>query len=142
MKKIQTQVKTMLGTLAKSLATLSKQVEKIADKVKKLETAVPEKKTSVKKAAPDKKTPLKKKAAPAKKPALKTKAATGKKTVDKSGTVIDIVLSAIEGSKSGISIDEIKQVTQVEGRQLSNALYKLTKRDKIKSKSRGIYIPA
>ncbi len=130
MKKIPTQVKTMLGTLAKSLATLSKQVEKIAQKVNQLEGEAPAKKTPAKKAAPVKK------AAP------KTKAAAAKKAVVQPGTVIDIVLGVIEGSKSGISIDEIKQATKVEGRQLSNALYKLTKRNKIKSKSRGVYILA
>ena len=39
MAKIQTQLKTMLGTLSKSLATLSKQVEKIAAKVDQIEPA-------------------------------------------------------------------------------------------------------
>jgi len=116
--KIQTQLKAMLGTLSKSLVTLSKQVEKIAAKVEQIQPS----------SAPKKKAAPEKKAAPAKKAAAK------------SDTVIDTIFKAVAASKSGISIDDLKKKTRIEGRQLSNALYKLTKRGKIKPKSRGVYI--
>jgi hypothetical protein len=129
MKKIQTPLITMLGTLSKSLAVLSKQVEKMADKVNRLQSDAPLKDVLRKKAV------VKKKESPAKKTAPKRK-----KAASASGTVIDTVLSAINNSKSGIAIAEIKAKTKIEGRQLSNALYKLTKREMIKAQSRGIYI--
>jgi outer membrane biosynthesis protein TonB len=156
MNKIQKQLSAMLGTLSKSLVTLSKQVEKISVKVEQLQDApvkkaAPAKKAAPKKkAAPAKKAAPKKKTAPAKKAAPKKKAAPAKKAAPKKkaapakksdgSTVIDSVYKAIKGSKSGVTINDVKAKTKIEGRQLSNALYKLTKRGMIKTKSRGVYI--
>jgi hypothetical protein len=128
--KIQTQLKTMLETIAKSLTVLSKQVEKMADKVDLLQSDSPPKASQKKKTVVKKKEAIVKKASPKR-----------KKAAVSSGTVIDSVLSVINGSKSGITIPEIKEKTGIEGRQLSNALYKLAKKGTITTQSRGVYIP-
>ena len=139
-------VKNQLKTIAKNLATLSKKVESLS---KQLEKATPAKKT---KAAP-KKAKAVKKAAPAKKTKAKVKAkvkakakkkpvAKKKVKVDKGGTVLSNVSGVINKSKKGISIAQLKQRTKLDPRQLSNALYKLTKNGAIKSGSRGVYINA
>jgi regulator of replication initiation timing len=130
MKKIKTQLKT----LSKSLGTLSKQVEKITNQVDKLiatKAAVPAKKTAVKKKTAKK--------APAKKAAVK-KAAVKKAAPAKQVTMLDTVFDAIKRTKKGITVARLKEKTKLDSRQLSNALYKLTKKDKIQTKSRGLYV--
>lgn len=125
MKRVQTQLKTV----AKSLASLAQKLEKLSTQV----AAAPAKKAPAKKAAAKKKAPAKKavaKKAPAK------KAAKGKETV------LDTVLAVIKKSRNGANIATLKAKTGLESRQLSNALYKLTKKKMIKSKSRGVYIKA
>ena len=125
MKKVQTQLKTV----AKTLAGLAEKLEKLNAMI----GATPAKKAAPakKKAAPAKKKPAAKKKAPAKKAV-----ATGKETV------LDSVLGAIGKSKDGADIATLKSQTGLESRQLSNALYKLTKKGMIKSKSRGVYVKA
>lgn len=125
MKKVQTQLKTV----AKSLASLAQKLEKLSTQV----AAAPAKKAPAKKAAAKKKAPAKK--APAKKAPAK-KAAKGKETV------LDNVLAVIKKSRNGANIATLKAKTGLESRQLSNALYKLSKKKLIKSKSRGVYIKA
>ncbi|MGD9083042.1 MAG: hypothetical protein PVJ50_04380 [Desulfobacterales bacterium] len=115
MKKLKDQLKT----ISRSLTTLSKQVEKITKQVEKLQS----KKASV---AP-KKTAAKKKVAAKKAPA-------------KAPTVIDTILNAIKKTKKGITIAQLKEKTEFNSKQLSNALYKLTKKGKIEAKSRGVYV--
>ncbi len=130
MKKIKTQLKT----LSKSLGTLSKQVDKITNQVDKLiatKAAVPAKKTAVKKKTAKK--------APAKKAAVK-KAAVKKAAPAKQATMLDTVFNAIKRTKKGITVARLKEKTKLDSRQLSNALYKLTKKDKIQTKSRGLYV--
>jgi lambda repressor-like predicted transcriptional regulator len=126
MKKIQSQLKTV----SKSLASLSKQVERITKQVDKLQPAkkAPAKrKKAVRKAAvrkaPARKAPVRKKAAPAK----------GK-------TVLDSVYSVIKRSKKGATIATLKTKTGLDSRQLSNALYKLSKKRMVHAKSRGLYV--
>ena len=53
-----------------------------------------------------------------------------------------MVFDVIRRSRNGATIANLKSKTQLESRQLSNALYKLSKKGKIKSKSRGVYIKA
>ncbi|MGD9366191.1 MAG: hypothetical protein PVH87_10860 [Desulfobacteraceae bacterium] len=125
MKRVQTQLKTV----AKSLASLAQKLEKLSTQV----AAAPAKKAPAKKAAAKKKAPAKK--APAKKAPAK-KAAKGK------DTVLDTVLAVIKKSRNGANIATLKAKTGLESRQLSNALYKLSKKKMIKSKSRGVYIKA
>ena len=131
MKKIKAQLKT----LSKSLATLSKQVEKITNQVDKLQAppkAVPAKKTVAKKKVVKK--AAAKKAAPAKKAAAK-KAAPAKQV-----TMLDAVFDVIKRTKKGVTVAQLREKTKLDSRQLSNALYKLTKKGTIQTKSRGLYV--
>jgi len=112
MKKIQNQLKTV----SKSLATLSKQVEKLSQQVATAQPAA-------------------KAAAPRKAPAQKAKAAAagGK-------TVLDSVYDVIKRTKKGVTVAQLKQKTSLDARQLSNALYKLSKKGQVYAKSRGLYV--
>ncbi|MGD9078303.1 MAG: hypothetical protein PVG96_03140 [Desulfobacterales bacterium] len=109
-------IKTQLKTISKSLASLSKQVDRITKQVDKLQPA--------KKAAPAKhKKTVRKKAAPA-----------------KGQTVLDRVYTVIKRSKKGVTIAALKTKTGLDSRQLSNALYKLSKKRLVRAKSRGLYV--
>ncbi|MBU4315743.1 MAG: hypothetical protein KKF30_00560 [Proteobacteria bacterium] len=140
MGKIQNELKTIL----KSLESMSKKVEKLLGQTDPVKAAAPAKKVIAKKPAPKKviaKKPAAKKPV-AKKVVAKKPAAAKKETVKAiaaAGTVIDTVLNAVKSSKAGIKIAELKTKTGIGGRQLSNALYKLTKRNLIKTTDRGIY---
>jgi hypothetical protein len=116
MKKIQTQLKT----ISKSLANLSKQVERITKQVDKLQ---PAKKAPAKRKKAVRKVAVRRKAAPAK----------GK-------TVLDTVFGVIKRSKNGATIATLKKKTGLDSRQLSNALYKLSKKRMVHAKSRGLYV--
>ena len=116
MSKLQTQLKTV----SKSLAALSKQVERLSKQVDKLQ--------------PAKKAAAKPKAAPARKPAARKAAAAGGKTV------LDTVYDTIKRNKKGVTVVQLKQKTKLDARQLSNALYKLTKKGQVHAKSRGLYV--
>jgi lambda repressor-like predicted transcriptional regulator len=131
MKKIKAQLKT----LSKSLATLSKKVEKITDQVDKLQAP--------KKAVPAKKTVAKKKVvkkAAAKKAAPVKKAAAKKAAPAKQETMLDSVFDIIKRTKKGVTVAQLREKTKLDSRQLSNALYKLTKKGIIQTKSRGLYV--
>ena len=131
MKKIQSQLKA----ISKSLASLSKQVERITKQVDKFQpakkaTAKPKKavrKAAVRKAAVRK--------APARKASVRKKAAPAK-----GKTVLDSVYSVIKRSKKGATIATLKTKTGLDSRQLSNALYKLSKKRMVHAKSRGLYV--
>jgi predicted Rossmann fold nucleotide-binding protein DprA/Smf involved in DNA uptake len=115
MKKLKDQLKT----ISKSLTSLSKQVEKITKQVDKLQA---------------------KKAGSAPKKIASKKKVAAKKAPAKQLTVIDTILNAIKKTKKGITIAQLKEKTQFNSKQLSNALYKLTKKGKIEAKSRGLYV--
>lgn len=117
MKKIKDQLKTV----AKSLAEISKQVEKITKQVDKLQPA---------------KKPV------AKKPrvAAAKKAATKKASPAKPATLLDTVFNAVKRTRKGITVAQLKEKTKFNDRQISNALYKLSKQGKIKAKARGLYV--
>jgi hypothetical protein len=129
MKKAQTQIKA----IAKQLASLTKKLEKLSTQV----AATPAKAKA--KAAPKKKAAAKKKAAPKKAAA---KRAPAKAAAKGKNTVLDSVMAVINKSRGGANIATLKEKTGLESRQLSNALYKLSKKKLIKSKSRGVYIKA
>jgi predicted Rossmann fold nucleotide-binding protein DprA/Smf involved in DNA uptake len=136
-------VKNQLQAIAKNLATLSKKVESLSNQLAKTAPAkktkaAPKKTKKVKKAVPAKKA----KAKAVKKPAAKKVKKVKKVKVDKGATVLSAVSSVINKSKKGISIAQLKEKTNLDPRQLSNALYKLTKKGVIKSMSRGIYTKA
>ena len=107
-------IQSQLKTVSKSLAALSKQVEKLSKQVSK---------------AP----PAGKTAATRKPVAAKGGPARGK-------TVLDTVLSVIKRSKKGVTVAQLKEKTQLDARQLSNALYKLSKKGEVYAKSRGLYV--
>jgi hypothetical protein len=138
MKKLETQLKTV----SKNLVNLAKQVDKISTQVEKLKAAkAPAKKAAAKKAAPKKAAAKKaapKKAAAKKAPAKKAPA----KKANSAATVLDRVFEVIKRSRNGATIAALKSKTELESRQLSNALYKLSKKGKIKAKSRGVYVKA
>ena len=123
-------IKDELKTIAKTLTSLSRQVERMSKQVDKLP---PSKKASLSKRATTR-IPTKKKA---------VKRAATKKTVVKKPTakktVLGSVLGIINRSKKGASIDTLRKKTGLGPRQLSNALYKLSKRGVIEAKSRGLY---
>lgn len=117
MKRIQTQLKT----ISKSLASLSKQVERITKQVDKLQPS--------------------KKSAPAKRKKTARRAAVGKKASPARGkTVLDRVYGVISRSRNGATIATLKKKTGLDSRQLSNALYKLSKKGMVQAKSRGHYV--
>ena len=111
MKRLEIQLKTV----SKSLAALSKQVEKLSQQVTK---APPAKKT-----------------APAKK-----KSGAGKAAPAGGKTVLDAVFDVIKRTKKGVTVAQLKQKTNLNARQLSNALYKLSKKGQVYAKSRGLYV--
>ena len=74
-----------------------------------------------------------------------------KKTIVKKTTVaadgakppiLDKVFDAIKRSKNGATIASLKAKTNLESRQLSNALYKLGKKGLVKTIRRGVYVKA
>ncbi len=112
MKKLQTELKA----ISKSLAALTQKVEKLSQQAANA-PATP-------KAAPAPKAPAKK---------AKTAGAGGK-------TVLDTVYDVIKRTKKGVTVAQLKQKTNLDARQLSNALYKLSKKDQVYAKSRGLYV--
>ena len=118
-------LQSQLKTVSRSLTALSKQVEKLSNQVQKPKT--------VKKAAAKKPVAAKKRVAAKKTVAKKVAAAGGK-------TVLDTVFDVIKRSKKGVSVAQLKTKTQLDARQLSNALYKLSKKGMVKAPSRGVYL--
>jgi predicted Rossmann fold nucleotide-binding protein DprA/Smf involved in DNA uptake len=112
MKKLEKQLKTV----ANSLATLSQKVEKLSQEVSQ--------------------------AQPAPKTAAGKKAAAPKTAAAPSGaaTVLDTVFDVIKRSRKGVTVAQLKEKTNLNARQLSNALYKLSKKGKVYAKSRGLYV--
>jgi predicted Rossmann fold nucleotide-binding protein DprA/Smf involved in DNA uptake len=117
-------MKDELKSISRSLVSLSKHVDKLSKQVEKVQ---PAKKAAPKKASPKKKTAVKKTAV------KKTKTA-------KSETVLGSVLDVIKRSRKGVTIAALKEKTGLDSRQISNALYKLSKKGSISSKSRGMYV--
>jgi predicted Rossmann fold nucleotide-binding protein DprA/Smf involved in DNA uptake len=147
-KKLQNQLKT----ITKSLVDLSKKAEKLSGDLAKLEAkkTAPVKKAAAKKKTAPKKKAVAKKAAAKKAPAKKTtkkaaKKSTAKKPAKKASTsgkatVLDSVFDVVKRSRKGVDIATLKKKTGLESRQLSNALYKLSKRGVIEAQARGTYV--
>ena len=111
MKKLESELKAV----SKSLAALTQKVEKLVQQATQAQPAP--------KAAPARKAPAKK---------TRAVAAGGK-------TVLDSVYDVIKRTKKGVTVAQLKQKTSLNGRQLSNALYKLSKKGQVYAKSRGLY---
>ncbi len=122
-------MKDQLKSISKSLVSLSKQVDRLTKQVDKLQ-ATP--KTVAKKA-------VKKSATPKRKPAARKKVAK-RAPAAKSPTVLDAVFNVIKRNRNGVSIAALKAKTKLDSRQLSNALYKLSKKGQVRAKSRGVYV--
>jgi predicted Rossmann fold nucleotide-binding protein DprA/Smf involved in DNA uptake len=126
MTKVQSQIKS----IAKNLETLANKLEKLNAQLNS--------------APATKAAPLKKKAAAKPKAAAKKKAPAKRAPAadEGTGTVLDSVLEVIARSRTGANIASLKEKTGLESRQLSNALYKLSKKGQIKTVSRGVYVKA
>ncbi len=127
-------MKDQLKSISKSLVSLSKQVDRLTKQVDKLQAT---KSAVAKKAAPKK--AVKKKAAPKRKPAAR-KTVAKRTPAAKSPTVLDAVFNVIKRNRNGVSIAALKAKTKLDSRQLSNALYKLSKKGQVRAKSRGVYV--
>lgn len=68
-----------------------------------------------------------------------TSSSHGAVKVTGGATVLDQVYAVIRRSRKGISITNLRKKTGLEPRQVSNALYKLTKKELVYAKSRGLY---
>jgi membrane protein involved in colicin uptake len=132
-----------LLAISRTLTSLVKQVEKMAAALEKENAkAAPAKKAkaAVKKAKA--KTKAKKaKAAPKKKAAKKAAPTAAKaKPAAAGNTMLDDIYGMISRSRNGITVERIKKRTGLQPRQVSNALYKLTKKGQIETLSRGVYV--
>ncbi|MBW1836788.1 MAG: hypothetical protein JRF71_10315 [Deltaproteobacteria bacterium] len=136
-----------LESVSKFLVNLSKQVEKISNQIDKHQSSKA-KPAGAKKASAAKAKPAgAKKASAAKaKPVEAKKASAAKAPKAKKGApakpavVLDTVYDVIKRSKKGVTITKLKEKTSLGTRQISNALYKLSKQGKIESLSRGLYV--
>jgi hypothetical protein len=115
MKKLQDQ----LSEVSRTLSGLYKKVNKLSRQIGKLDS-----------------TP-RAKSKRGRKPGRKAPAGAARVRQD---TVLDSVYGAIKRSRSGISIAQLKSKTTLGDRQLSNALYKLTKKGMVYAKARGVYV--
>lgn len=136
MSKVQTQLKS----LAKNLATLATKLEKLSAQVATPAKAAPAKAKA--KAKPKAKKVVAKKKPAAKKVVVKKKTVAKKAPTGGKDTVLENVLDVIAKSRTGANIASLKEKTGLESRQLSNALYKLSKKGQIKTVSRGVYTKA
>ena len=111
------QLKKDLQAVSKSLKQLTLRTEKIAKKLDKLE-----------------------KAKPVKKPKTKARPKVTKKPVKVSTAAT--VLAIIKRSRKGVDIATLKSKAGIGSRTVNNIIYRLKKKDKIKSSGRGIYVKA
>ena len=142
-------LKDQLKTVSKNLVALSKQVDKLSVQVEKATKAAAAKKPAARKTTARKTTARKpvakkkpvraRKAAPAR---AKKAAPAATRRAARGNTVLDSVLDVIKKSRKGVPIATLKTKTKLNPRQLSNALYKLTKKGEIKAVSRGVYAKA
>lgn len=143
-------VQRKLLAISTKLSSLADQVEKMVKAIE-AESAkavtVKRAKTALKAKAPAKKAraakkPARAKAAPKKKAAEKPAPAAEEAksaAAAESATLLDNIFGMVSRSRSGITVERLKKRTGLEARQVSNALYKLTKKGKIESLSRGVY---
>ena len=126
-------VKAQLKVLSKNLVSRSKQIDKISKQVDEMQPAT---KTTAKRKPAAKRTT----AAAPKRVVKRTRAAVTTTRAARGSTVLDSVFNAIKRNKKGVNIAQLKARTSLDPRQLSNALYKLSKKGTIVAKSRGLYV--
>jgi len=115
MKKFQDQ----LSEVSKTLSELFKKVNQMKRRINKLSSATA---TGSKRGRPP------------------GRQAPGRPARVRQDTLLDSIYKAIRRSRKGISIVELKSKIALDDRQISNALYKLTKKGMVRTKSRGVYI--
>jgi predicted Rossmann fold nucleotide-binding protein DprA/Smf involved in DNA uptake len=108
-----------LQSVSKFLVNLSNQVEKIARQMEKRQEPEQTKQKE--------------------KPAASKKIKASKNTA-KQPTRQEKIYDIIKKSKKGVTTAQLKEKTGMESKQISNALYKLSKRGLITSASRGVYV--
>jgi membrane protein involved in colicin uptake len=126
-------------------AVKAKPAKKAKATAKKAKATAKKAKATAKKA---KATAKKAKAAPKKRAAKKqaptteegAQAPTAAPTAESQQTMLDNIFVMISRSRNGITVEKLKKRTGLEARQVSNALYKLTKKGKIETLSRGVYV--
>ncbi len=133
MPKLEEELQSVLNSISKFLVSLSTQVDNLQKQVNKLQedkqvklapkVELAPKAKKVKKKTEVKKIPASKKASNVNQP-----------------TLLGAVYNVIKRSRNGATIEKIIEKTDIAPKQLSNALYKLTKKNKIAAKSRGVYI--
>jgi hypothetical protein len=120
----------------KELLSISKTISELATKVETLAqelTRGDAKKAPVKKAT----APKKNKKAKAKKVVKKPYA---KKATASSTGILDTIYGIISRSRKGITVAQLRAKTDLEVRQVNNAIYKLKQKGKIEAVSRGVYM--
>ena len=131
-------VQKELLAISAALSSLVEQVEKITALVENESGSTapaPKAKPARKAKAPARKA----KATPKKKAAAK-KAAPASQAPAGGDTMLDSIYGLISRSRKGITVEKLKKKTGLQARQVSNALYKLTKKGKIETLSRGLYV--
>ncbi|WDN89556.1 hypothetical protein BuS5_02524 [Desulfosarcina sp. BuS5] len=121
------ELKKQLKLMSGSLVDLSKQIEQISEYMDQIQFAEDLSKSG-------KKSSCSKKGV--------TQKADQEKNRTTKVTMLDMVFDSIKKSRNGITIPKLREKTGLEPKQLSNALFKLTNKGKIKPKERGIYIKA
>ena len=111
------QLKQDLQAVSKSLKQLTLKTEKIAKKLEKLEKPKPVKKSKA-----------------------QTKPKVTKKPVKVSAAAT--VLAIIKRSRKGVDIATLKSKAGIGSTTVNSIIYRLKKKDKIKSSGRGIYVKA
>jgi Sugar-specific transcriptional regulator TrmB. len=53
-----------------------------------------------------------------------------------------VFIKLIKRSRKGATVEKIKEATKLDKKQISNSLYKLTKKGMVKTVSRGVYVAA
>lgn len=129
-----------LLNIATALTSLGKQMEQMAERL----AAAGDTPASTQKAPAAGKAATRRPAALKKKTALKIKApnqeATDTPADEKQTTLLDHIYGMIHRSRNGATLEKLRKKTGLESRQISNALYKLTKKGKIEARSRGLYV--
>jgi hypothetical protein len=143
------EVKSLLKLVADGLKTLAQGVEAIADKVDEAsksksmrEASVETSAESVKQAPPKRATAGKNGAGPAKKApsAEKPAAKPPPKKAAEAVTAVDTVMAIIGSSTKGVSTADIKSKTGYNQKKVANIVYKLKKKNRIKSIDKGVYV--
>lgn len=138
---MSTTVNEDLRNIAAALSNLAKDLRKIGRKAARIDAAQPvagRRNAAAKTPVPEKmaKRTAKKNAEAASGP----RRAPGAADRNPAASVLDQVFDAVVRSRNGATIAKLKAKTGLESRQLSNALYKLSKRGKIASPARGVYV--